>query len=136
MPAFAASTMSSAVWLLKSRLQKRLSADADVLAGAEEAARAAVAKAVAFAFAAAFCLAFSALMASRSNVVLVATTTLISRFTPTKKVLTWVPEGGLAGILVRYDVAVELVSEADFWCKFMAGGRPVDLGGSQGRFSA
>ena len=30
-------------------------------------------------------------------------------------------------------MALELVSGADFWCKSMSGGRPVDLGGSRGR---
>ena len=32
------------------------------------------------------------------------------------------------------EMALELVSGADFWCKLMSGGRPVDLGGSRGRF--
>ena len=29
-------------------------------------------------------------------------------------------------------MALELVSGADFWCKLMSGGRPVDLGGGPG----
>ena len=28
-----------------------------------------------------------------------------------------------------HEMALELVSGADFWCKLMSGGRPVDLGG-------
>ena len=31
------------------------------------------------------------------------------------------------------EMALELVSEADFWCKLMSGVRPVDLRGSRGR---
>ena len=34
----------------------------------------------------------------------------------------------------HYEMALELVSGADFWCKLMSGGRPVDLRGSRGRF--
>ena len=33
------------------------------------------------------------------------------------------------------EMALELVSEADFWCKVMSGGRPVDLRGSRGSIS-
>jgi len=33
-----------------------------------------------------------------------------------------------------HEVALELVPGADFWCKLMSGGRPVDLRGSRGRF--
>ena len=32
------------------------------------------------------------------------------------------------------EMALESVSGADFWCKLMSGGRPVDLRGSRGRF--
>ena len=32
------------------------------------------------------------------------------------------------------EMALELVSGADFWCKLMSGGRPVDLRGSRGQF--
>ena len=34
------------------------------------------------------------------------------------------------------EMALELVSGADFWCKLMSGERPVDLRGSRGRCSA
>ena len=32
------------------------------------------------------------------------------------------------------EIVLDLVSGADFWCKLMPGGRPVDLRGSRGRF--
>ena len=32
------------------------------------------------------------------------------------------------------DIALEFASGADFWCKLMSGGCPVDLRGSRGRF--
>ena len=33
-----------------------------------------------------------------------------------------------------HEMALELISGADFWCKLMSWGRPVDLRGSRGRF--
>jgi len=41
----------------------------------------------------------------------------------------WVPEGSLAGFFVRREVALELVSGADFGCKLMFQASPGDLGG-------
>ena len=46
----------------------------------------------------------------------------------------WVPEGSLAGVCGCHEMALELVSGADFWCKLMPGAGPVDLGRSRGRF--
>jgi len=48
----------------------------------------------------------------------------------------WVPEGSLAGLFGCHEMALELVSGADFWCKLMSGAGPVDLGGSRGRSPA
>ena len=48
----------------------------------------------------------------------------------------WVPEGSLAGAFGCREMAEELVSGADFWCKLMPRASPGDLGGSRGRFSA
>ena len=46
----------------------------------------------------------------------------------------WVPEGSLAGDLGCHEMALELVSGADFCCKLMSRGSPSDLGESRGRF--
>ena len=48
----------------------------------------------------------------------------------------WLPEGSLAGAFGCHEMALELVSGADFWCKLMSRASPGDLGGSRGRFPA
>ena len=48
----------------------------------------------------------------------------------------WVPEGSLPGVFVCHEMALELVSGADFWCKLMSLGSPGDLGWSRGRSPA
>ena len=47
-----------------------------------------------------------------------------------------VPEGSLAGVFGCHEMALELVSGADFWCKLMFRASPGDLGGPRGRFPA
>ena len=47
----------------------------------------------------------------------------------------WVPEGSLAGVFGCHEMALELVSGADCWCKLMFRASPGDLGGSRGRSS-
>ena len=41
----------------------------------------------------------------------------------------WVLEGGLAAVFGCHDMALELVSGADFWCKLMSRASPGDQGG-------
>ena len=53
-----------------------------------------------------------------------------------KTTFPWVPEGSLAGVCGCHEMALELVSGADFWCKLMYRGSPGDLGRSRGRFPA
>ena len=41
----------------------------------------------------------------------------------------WVPEGNLAEVFGCHEMALELVSGADFWCKLMFRASPGDLRG-------
>ena len=45
---------------------------------------------------------------------------------------TWVPEGSLAGIFWRHEMALELVCRADFWCNRHCKTSPVVLEGLWG----
>ena len=45
----------------------------------------------------------------------------------------WVPEGSLAGVCLRHEMALELVCRADFWCNRHCRTSPVDLEGFWGQ---